>query len=346
MTRAWVLVISLAIAASCGHDDTPQGPAADAAIDASAAIDSASETSTDAGTVFDATHDSSGPDASSLDSGPPELPPCPTFTDPVQVGTVAASDLTEASGVVASRALPDVLWLHNDSGDDARLFALAHDGAHLGTLSLSVPRPRDAEDIAIAAAADGGWFLYLGDIGDNDAVRASISIVRVREPGELPPERPFALTLDADILGVTYPDGAHNAETLLADPATGDLFIVEKTSAAVSGIYRIAAPFVPGGSVVAERVATLSTGDGLGLATGGDVSPDGREVAVRGYGRTASLWRRLPGSALADAFATEACAIPIAREGQGEAFGWLPDGSGYVTTSEGAGQPLHRSARR
>ncbi|MCC7536156.1 MAG: hypothetical protein IT379_08080 [Deltaproteobacteria bacterium] len=351
---AWLLVV---IATSCGDDDTGTRPDGATTLDAAATDDAARHD--DASVLpdgardhdaagLDAAHapDASAPDATTPDAGPPELPPCPAFDDPVEIGTVATGALDEASGLVASRVHAGVLWLHNDSGDDARLFAIGLDGEHVGTLSLSVDRPRDIEDMAIAPAADGGWFLYLGDIGDNDEARASISILRVREPDVLPSERPFAVTLEADVLEVTYADGAHNAETLLADPEAGDLFIVEKTSAAVSGLYRVAAPFAPGGSVVADRVATIATGRSLGLTTGGDVSADGREIVVRGYGRTASLWRRLAGSPLADAFAIDACEIPIADEPQGETFGWMPDGSGYLTVSEGSAQPIFRSARR
>lgn len=32
---------------------------------------------------------------------------------------------------------------------------------------------------------------------------------------------------------------------------------------------------------------------------------------------------------------------PVLNEQQGEAIGFLPDGSGYVTTSEGTNQILH-----
>jgi hypothetical protein len=50
---------------------------------------------------------------------------------PQQVGTVTHSELPEVSGVVASRTHPDVLWVHNDSGDRARVFAVNRSGVTL-----------------------------------------------------------------------------------------------------------------------------------------------------------------------------------------------------------------------
>src|SRR5205085_11138386 len=48
---------------------------------------------------------------------------------PQQIGTLADPALVEASGVVESRARSGVLWVHNDSGDTARVFAITKAGA-------------------------------------------------------------------------------------------------------------------------------------------------------------------------------------------------------------------------
>src|SRR5690606_16613699 len=58
---------------------------------------------------------------------------CPTAAEPVRVGTVASSHVVEASGLVASRKQPDVLWVHNDSGNAATLYALGRDGRNRGS---------------------------------------------------------------------------------------------------------------------------------------------------------------------------------------------------------------------
>src|SRR5260221_9441164 len=100
-----------------------------------------------------------------------------TIGPPVQIGTIAASALPETSGIVDSRANANTFWVHNDSGDSARFYAINHQGTLLGTFPLGgnppnpPPAALDWEDIAIGPKPDGGNYLYLGDIGDNDSVR-------------------------------------------------------------------------------------------------------------------------------------------------------------------------------
>ena len=57
----------------------------------------------------------------------------------------------------------------------------------------------------------GGSCLYIGDIGDNDAKRKRVTIYRVPEPE---PTAQQPRPLDA-VYHLTYPDGAHDAESLL-----------------------------------------------------------------------------------------------------------------------------------
>jgi len=67
--------------------------------------------------------------------------------------------------------------------------------------------------------------------------------------------------------------------------------------------------------------------------------PDGSAILVRNY-RTGLYFRREPGETVAQALARPGCELPMFDDLQGEALGFLPDGSGYVTTSEGNGAPL------
>ena len=73
---------------------------------------------------------------------------CPVFEPGVSLGTLQLSAIDEASGIAASRTNPNVLWVHNDSGDSARVFAIHIDGTLLGTYSLSGASATDWEDIS------------------------------------------------------------------------------------------------------------------------------------------------------------------------------------------------------
>lgn len=260
------------------------------------------------------------------------------------VGHLDDPMLREVSGLVASRS-QDVLWVHNDSGDGARVYALDRTGALRSAFDVEGAEAFDWEDLALAPGRAGGPDdLYVGDIGDNRETRATVAVYRFPEPAVAPAPAPAPSQAagPAERLELRYPDGPHDAETLLADPVTGDLFVVTKDVAGRSGVYRVPAPAgrAPGLAVEMEHVATLDLGIG-GLATGGDIAPSGDAIAVRTY-FSVLVWGRRPGESVADALARRPCAGPRTPELQGEAIGFGADGESYVTTSEGEGSRVHR----
>ncbi len=260
---------------------------------------------------------------------------------PTTPGVVAEPAVREASGIAAGRRNPGVWWVHNDSGDSARVFAMGDDGRALGQFTLAGAAARDWEDIAVGPGpVPGVAYLHVGDIGDNSAVRPSVVVYRVAEPAVPGPVGTRSLT-GVEALTLTYPDGPRDAEALLVDPVSGDLFVIAKTWTGRAGVYRAPAGLAAGSSTVLTLVGTFP----LGIVTGADVTPLGDVVAVRTYGSVV-LYRRAPGTGLGAAFAGPSCVGPSASEAQGEAVGFLPDGSGYLTVSEGAGVAIRRFAPR
>ena len=158
---------------------------------------------------------------------PPPPPPKPPVLDAAcdntliasSPGTVASDAITEASGIAASPRFDDVYWVHNDSGDTARVFAISGTGQTLGEYALSGATAVDWEDIAAGPGPTPGVsYLYVGDIGDNAATRTSVQVYRVPEPSvdpDAPASSPQTLTGVAT-LTLKYPDGPHDAEALLA----------------------------------------------------------------------------------------------------------------------------------
>ena len=119
-----------------------------------------------------------------------------TFRDP---------EIVESSGLAV---VGDWVVTTNDSGDTGRVFVVDRDGRTVGVTGWG--DPRDVE--ALAPGGDGT--VWVGDIGDNSAVRDSVRVSNVPVGGA-----------DADVDGpayeLVYPDGARDAESLLVDPATG-----------------------------------------------------------------------------------------------------------------------------
>lgn len=254
------------------------------------------------------------------------LPPpaCPVFDAGEPVGRVPSPPASEISGVAVA---PDGrLFVHNDSGDPAEVHVLTPDGGFLGTWTLTGVDAIDFEDIAIGPGPNGAPFVWVGDIGDNNAERTNITVYRFPLPaedgGELVPER----------LDLTYGDGPRNAETLFVDGA-GSLWIASKSMDGDTGLYRLVLPR-PGPAVL-DRVLSLQFGEPpLGqnrLVTGGDWSERG--LVLRTYVQTAFIWPINPDEELLPALQRPPCTVFLRPEFQPEAIAWTADG--LVTITEG-----------
>jgi hypothetical protein len=219
--------------------------------------------------------------------------------------------IVEASALVAQ----DGLFLTtNDSGDTGRVFAVDRTGQTVGVTHWS-DDPRDAE----ALAPGGPGHVWVGDIGDNDADRATIEIARV-------PVGRGDRTIVPTTYRLTYPDGPVNAETLVRDPTTGRLYIATKT--VLDGeLYAVPEHLDPFGNNVLQPVGKV-----LPIATDGAFFPDGRHLLVRGY--TSAVVYDWPSMREDGSFA-----LPHERQGEGIAI--ADDGEIYVS-SEGARTPVLR----
>jgi len=267
-----------------------------------------------------------------------------SFSSAVSLGTVDIGPLRQASGIAASRNNEAVLWTHNDAGEGPQLYAIDTRGRLLGVYQLPNATKVDYEDIASGPGPKAGvQYLFVGDIGDNNASRNNIVVFRIPEPAVYltqavnPPTRTIK-GLHSIVL--TYPDGARNAESLMVDPLTGDLFIASK-EAGRSRIYSATkAQLEEGGPITLSFIREIE----FDLASGGDISPNGEEIILR-QEDFAHLWRRAPGQAVGDALGGAPISIPVVgrpAEPNGEAIGFDDLGNGYFTLSDSANtQPLY-----
>jgi hypothetical protein len=264
----------------------------------------------------------------------------PLYQPAVQAGVVTASQIDEASGLAASRRNPGVLWTHNDSGDSSRIFAISTTGGLLGQFNLTGAAAFDWEDIAVGPGpAAGSSYIFVGDIGDNSALRPSVQVYRVPEPVVTigGPVSTTALS-GVETLTLTYPDGPRNAETLMVDQLSGDLYIVTKSNFTNERVYRAAAPAAGSNSITLEYLMTLS----IVRATGGSMAPDGSALIVRTLTQ-AFEFDRSAGQSWQEALAAGANSFALHSEEQGEAIAFASGtvNSGFYTVSEGSNQPLY-----
>ncbi|HWB79158.1 MAG TPA: hypothetical protein VG755_29560 [Nannocystaceae bacterium] len=324
------------------------GCASDSAGDGGSSTSNAESSSTSTSSESSSSSSESGVDASSSESsssssstGDEPLPECPGYMDAIAAATIVDPAIVEASGLAASRAHPGVLWVHNDSGDGARVFAIYESGASLAELAIDDAIALDWEDMSLGPGPDEGVdYLYFGDIGDNPELRATVQVYRVAEPD---PADGSGTVTGAVMLDLNYPDGSHNAETLLVDPKTGDIVIVTKEARGPSIVFVAPFPQEEGAPIDMQAIGELAFGSatlpGSELATGGDISPDGSTIAIRTYDSVFG-WRRTPTMTLEEAFAGAPCPLPMMARTQGEALAFTTDA--YYTVSEGAMPTLWR----
>ena len=226
------------------------------------------------------------------------------------------SRISESSGLVAldTGGGAPLFVTTNDSGDTGRVFTVDQDGRTVGITTWS----DDAHDVeALAPAGDGG--VWVGDIGDNRASRDTVQVTKV------PVGRGDRVS-DGPVYDLEYPDGSHDAETLLAT-ADDQIYVVTK---GVFGGAVYAAPATLDPDHV-NRLVPVADGI-LPMATDGAVLPDRRHVLIRGY-TSASVYS-FPDFDRVDAFG-----LPEQRQGEGLAV--ARDGTIYLS-SEGRGSDVLR----
>ncbi len=275
-----------------------------------------------------------------------------TYGPATILGVLRDPAIKESSGLVASRSTPGLFWTHNDSGNGPYIYAFDNRGVRKGVWRVAGVSARDWEGIAAGPGPQRNQsYLYIGDIGDNRQQRSEIVVYRVPEPVITAADTSSTkskprLTESAEVIRLRYPDGKHDAETLMVHPVTGSLFIVTKVAFANPGIYEASTPVNFDGPLTLKRLGELNIPSLLGgIITGGDISPDGRRVALCDYMQGYEIV--LPDRAAFNTIWNQPLRpIGLGQRKQGEAIAYRLDGRALLATSEGVPTPLIQVVRR
>ncbi|WP_209446331.1 WD40 repeat domain-containing protein [Streptomyces sp. MZ04] len=244
----------------------------------------------------------------------------PALADESQDGfTIKDPRIIESSGLAASRAHPGVYWTHNDQDKGgALLYAVdGKTGETVATITMTgVGTPRDVE--AVSVGSDGN--LYVGDIGDNlGGTWSHVWIYKLPEPKKLRDQ-----TVRATQYTVKYEDGARDAEALMVHPKTGRIYIADKKEEG-GALYEGPAQMSTSGVNVFKRLGRT----GL-WTTDGAFSPDGKQLALRGYlGGVSYAWKgegKMP---------EREGRLSVPLQGQGESVTYTLDGTTLMYGTEG-----------
>jgi hypothetical protein len=168
--------------------------------------------------------------------------------------------------------------------------------------------------------------LYFGDIGDNSAKRTEIDVYQVPEPRGPSANVPWIRYRFA------YPDGPHNAETLMVDPHTHRIFIASKAAIGDGLLYE--APAVLSTTAINKLAVVVPERAVPMLTTSGDISPDGKLMVLLTY--FGAYWSAGVNGELHE--------FPVKEQKQDEAIAFTRDGKSVLVGSEGVHSAVYRIA--
>lgn len=282
---------------------------------------------------------------------------CPVEVRPRAGARVRADSLREISGIVASRKSPGLFWLHNDSGDSAKVYAIESDGRVAGSVQLSL-EAIDFEDIAVERREGASDRIYVADTGDNLGVRnEGVFIHRFEEPTREALRHAAQNSVRATsvlTMHLHFPGGPQDAEALLVDSASGEIVLITKPHMASPEIYGV--PRFTKEATLSHlgTITPQTSGHDFQIVTAADMSVDGRWILLRSYTEILAF-PRAPSESISDALLGKGCRIQPAYENQGEAIAFVAQTSAlvqrqkeqmppfpqFVTIGEGGAQPLY-----
>jgi hypothetical protein len=190
------------------------------------------------------------------------------------MGVVEDGNLEEISGVAVSLKNEGIIWVHNDSGHTASVYALNYDREIVMELILDGVDQVDWEDLAVGPCGTGEC-IFIGDIGDNDENRDSISIYVLEEP-EVDKDDDFTKVLfkDFEQYRFDYKDKPRNAEALAVHP-DGNVYIFSKEDD-LSAVFKIP-EFKKASLTTLEYVGRIETSEKV---TAADIHRSGEKLLL------------------------------------------------------------------
>lgn len=264
-----------------------------------------------------------------------------------EAGTLSNRAMAEISGIVRSDAHEGVYWVHNDGGNEPRLFAIDGNGRTIAPESwLAEEGGRregssdrwegirvwsasnvDWEDIAL----DGGR-IFLADMGNNANARKNLGVYILEEPDP----RVVRAVRPLLFLPVAYPDQKSwpaeqwhfDCEAVFID--RGHLYFITKhrrpgrmmSFEAGANLYRLDTYHTDRTNILVR----VGSHPAIELATAADLSPSGDRLAVLTYG---DLWIFDRPSEGDDWLSGHSVRIPLDRRKarQNEAVTWIDERS-------------------
>ena len=263
-----------------------------------------------------------------------------------ECGTMFKSVMPETSGFACSRTTPGYIWAHGDenTGSNKKIVAIQPNGTLAMTLTISGdPERDDWEDIA-TGVYNSTNYLFIGAIGDNDlAYKDQYYIYYFQEPAITSGTKSATVSY----IRFGYPDNqAHNTETLMYDNIEQMFYIVDKVDGGICHLYKL--PFRTDygtGVQTLTEVCALGNGSKFNYCTGGDISPNGKWMAIKSKPYVL-LWERQGSESLSETAQRRPQQVEAYQEEkQGEALAWADSTTFYTTSDQKKDVPIYKYTR-
>lgn len=269
-----------------------------------------------------------------------------------ECGTAYKDVMKEISGLACSRTTPGYLWAHGDenTGDDKKIIAIIPNAKNKSdelvmTVNISGDPGRDDwEDIA-TGVYNSKNYIFIGAIGDNDLkYKDKYYIYYFEEPAITSGS---TVTKSVNYIRFGYPDNeAHNTETLMYDNVEQMFYIADKVENGVCHLYKL--PFRTDygtGVQTLTEVCALGNGSVFNYLTGGDITPDGKWMAIKSKPYVL-LWERQGDESLSTTAKRRPAQIAAYKEEkQGESLAWLDATTFYTTSDQKKDMPIYQYVR-
>lgn len=250
------------------------------------------------------------------------------FKPQVAISEISDKKLNELSGIINAKQ-SSYFWVHNDSGDGARVYLIDKKCTLLCTYELESTDVKDCEDIA-RVIIKGKSFLILADIGDNKAIRKNIKLHIFPEPTYQEGDTLIHISKKAvRTVTLRYKNGPRDAEALFVDPVDLQLYIISKRDFQ-STVYK-ATVFnnVKKNFSVLTPVLTLP----FTFVTSANISSTGSAILIKNLTQI-FYWIRNRTESIEQVLSRKPVLIPYQVEPQGEAISFGVNGEGFYTISE------------
>jgi len=255
-------------------------------------------------------------------------------------GRLENPKIIEASGLARSQREPGALWTINDSGKPY-LYALDHEGQHLGRVDLNKSDNRDWEDLA-SFKLDGDPYLLVADIGDNGARYKKRTIYIAKEPRTDENKTKVDWEIDFE-----YPNGPRDAEAAAVDVENERILVLTKRDIPPA-LYELPLRPVDDKKVTATWLGMIDSlprprRQDVEFATksknwhwqpvGMDISADNRAAVIMTY-RAVYYYLRKEGQDWFDALNTKPVRISLGNFQNAEAVAFADDRRTVMVTGE------------